>query len=95
MFAEANTDRVQREQDAAITVIIGNPPYNVGQRNENDNNKNRKYPVVDARIRETYAKDSKATLNTKALNDAYIKIFSLGESDRLARSGRHCLFRDQ
>ena len=24
-------------------VIIGNPPYNVGQINENDNNKNRKY----------------------------------------------------
>jgi len=81
MFAEANTDRVQREQDAAITVIIGNPPYNVGQQNENDNNKNRKYPVVDARIRETYAKDSKATLNTK-LYDAYVRFFRWA-ADRL------------
>ena len=81
MFAEANTDRVQKEQDAAITVIIGNPPYNVGQQNENDNNKNRKYPVVDARIRETYAKDSKATLNTK-LYDAYVRFFRWA-SDRL------------
>jgi len=81
MFAETNTERVQREQDAAITVIIGNPPYNVGQQNENDNNKNRKYPVVDARIRETYAKDSKAT-NKNALNDAYVKFFRWA-TDRL------------
>ena len=48
---------------------------------ENDNNKNRKYPVVDARIRETYAKDSKAT-NKNALNDAYVKFFRWA-SDRL------------
>jgi len=81
MFAEKNTERVQKEQDAAITVIIGNPPYNVGQQNENDNNKNRKYPVVDARIRETYAKASKAT-NKNALNDAYVKFFRWA-SDRL------------
>ena len=80
-FAEKNTARVQREQDAAITVIIGNPPYNVGQANENDNNKNRKYPVIDGRIRETYAKDSKATLNTK-LYDAYVRFFRWA-SDRL------------
>ena len=45
-----------------IFVIIGNPPYNAGQLNENDNNKNRKYPVIDRRVSETYAKDSKATL---------------------------------
>jgi len=43
MFSEANTERVDRERNAQITVIIGNPPYNVGQLNENDNNKNRKY----------------------------------------------------
>ena len=44
MFVEANTERVKREKDAEIMVVIGNPPYNVGQKNENDNNKNRKYP---------------------------------------------------
>ena len=80
MFAEANTDRVQKEQDAAITVIIGNPPYNVGQQNENDNNKNRKYPVVDGRIKETYVKDSKAT-KTKQY-DAYKRFFRWA-TDRL------------
>jgi predicted helicase len=80
-FAEANSDRVEREKQARITVILGNPPYNVGQQNENDNNKNRKYPVVDARVSETYARDSKAT-NRKALSDAYVKFFRWA-TDRL------------
>jgi len=81
MFNARNTERVQREKDAAITVIIGNPPYNVGQQNENDNNKNRKYPDVDKRIRETYAKDSKATLKNQ-LYDAYVRFFRWA-TDRL------------
>ena len=84
MFAEANTDRVQREQDAAITVIIGNPPYNVGQKNENDNNKNRPYGVVDDRIRATYAKDSRATLKAQ-LYDAYVRFFRWA-ADRLGNN---------
>ena len=81
MFTEANTARVQRQRDADINVIIGNPPYNVGQLNENDNNKNRKYDVIAKRIRETYAKDSKAT-NKNALSDAYVKFFRWA-ADRL------------
>ena len=89
MFTEKNTARVQSEQDAAITVIIGNPPYNVGQQNENDNNKNRKYPLVDGRIKDTYGKDSKATLTTK-LYDAYVKFFRWA-TDRLeGRDGIVC-----
>ena len=74
VMTEENTARVERQKTAPITVIIGNPPYNVGQINENDNNKNRKYKVIDERIRVTYAKDSNATLNTK-LYDAYVKFF--------------------
>jgi len=73
-MTEENTARIQRQKDAPITVVIGNPPYNVGQLNENDNNKNRKYEVVDKRIRETYAADSKAT-NKNALSDMYVKFF--------------------
>ncbi len=74
MFVEENTERIQREKDAQIMVVIGNPPYNVRQMNENDNNKNRRYPVIDGRIQETYAKDSKAS-NKNALSDAYVKFF--------------------
>jgi len=85
MFVEENTERVEREKDAQIMVVIGNPPYNVGQKSENDNNKNRKYPVVDQRIKETYVKDSMATLRTQ-LYDAYVRFFRwatdrLGERD--------------
>src|SRR5438309_11162366 len=74
MFVEENTERLQREKDAQIMVVIGNPPYNVGQSSENDNNKNRKYPVIDERIRETYVGGSKANLHNK-LYDAYVRFF--------------------
>ena len=69
-----NTERVERQKRAPITVVIGNPPYNVGQQNENDNNKNRKYTVIDDDIRETYVRDSRATLRTK-LYDPYVQFF--------------------
>jgi predicted helicase len=72
LFNEENTKRVQRQQENPIFVIIGNPPYNVGQINENDNNKNRKYEVMDKRIKDTYARESNAS-NKNALSDVYIK----------------------
>ena len=81
VFSEENTERVQREKHAEITVIIGNPPYNVGQQNENDNNKNRAYPVIDKRIRDTYVKASTATLKSKSY-DAYLRFFRWA-TDRL------------
>jgi predicted helicase len=71
---EANTARVERQKRTPITVIIGNPPYNMGQKSENENNKNRSYEVIDARIRETYSKDSTATLKNKYY-DPYIRFF--------------------
>jgi type I restriction-modification system DNA methylase subunit len=46
LFTAANTARVERQKRAPIFVIIGNPPYNVGQEEENDDNKNRKYPYL-------------------------------------------------
>jgi predicted helicase len=64
-MTQENVVRVERQRDAKITVIVGNPPYNANQVNENDNNKNRTYEVVDGRIRATYAKASTATLKNK------------------------------
>ncbi len=88
-FNEKNTERVERQKNADINVIIGNPPYNVGQVNENDNNKNRKYDVIDKRIRQTYAKDSKATLKNQ-LYDAYVRFWRWA-TDRLGdRPGVVC-----
>ncbi|MBV9711259.1 MAG: TIR domain-containing protein, partial [Ktedonobacteraceae bacterium] len=89
LFVEENTERVKREKDAQIMVVIGNPPYNVGQVSENDNNKNRKYSVIDQGIHDTYAKDSKATLNTK-LYDAYVKFFRWAVDRLQGRDGIVC-----
>ena len=89
VMTEENTARVERQRTAPITVIIGNPPYNVGQINENDNNKNRKYKVIDKRIKVTYAKDSKATLN-KQLYDPYVKFFRWAVERLEGRDGIVC-----
>ncbi len=74
IFVSENTQRVLRQTGTSIFVIIGNPPYNVGQQNENDNNKNRHYPALDNLVAERYAKGSKATSVSK-LNDPYVKAF--------------------
>ena len=89
-MTEENTARVERQKQAPITVIIGNPPYNVGQINENDNNKNRTYEIIDTRVQETYVKESNATLKNK-LYDPYVKFFRWA-TDRLGgRDGIVCL----
>ena len=85
LFTEENTRRVEDQKNTPMFVIIGNPPYNVGQVNENDNNKNRKYPTMDARVGETYAKDSTAT-NKNALADPYVKAIRWA-SDRVGEEG--------
>lgn len=88
-ITQKNSERVERQKQAPITVIIGNPPYNVGQLNENDNNKNRKYPIIDDRINKTYARDSRATLNTK-LYDVYVKFFRWAADRLQGRDGIVC-----
>ena len=85
LFTEENTERVQRQKAADMFVVIGNPPYNAGQVNENDNNKNRKYETMDTLVRETYSRDSKAT-NKNALSDPYVKAI-LWASKRIGREG--------
>ena len=89
LFTEENTARVQRQKKTPITVVIGNPPYNAWQLDENDNNKNRRYPEIEKRISATYGKDSVAT-NKNALWDAYVKFFRWA-TDRLnGRDGIVC-----
>ena len=88
-MSEENVQRVANETEAPITVVVANPPYNVGQLNENDNNKNRKYEVIDRRVRETYAKDSAAT-NKNALSDMYVKFFRWAVDRLEGRDGIVC-----
>lgn len=84
-FTTENTARVERQKRSPITVVIGNPPYNAWQLNENDNNKNRKYKEMDRRVAESYAKDSKATL-VNSLSDPYVKAIRWA-SDRIGEEG--------
>ena len=72
LFTPDNTARAEKQKETPMFVVIGNPPYNVGQLNENDNNKNREHKAMDKSIKDTYAKDSKATLRSQ-LYDPYIK----------------------
>ncbi len=43
-----------------IRVIIGNPPYSAGAKNENDNNQNLSHPKLEKRVYEKYGKNSTA-----------------------------------
>ncbi|GAA4375842.1 DEAD/DEAH box helicase [Paeniglutamicibacter cryotolerans] len=67
-----NNARVTRQNNLDIRVIIGNPPYSVGQSSGNDNNANLKYPTLDESIRTTYAERSTGRLKT-SLYDSYIR----------------------
>ena len=80
-----NAQRVKEQKNAPMFVVIGNPPYNMGQVNENDNNRNRKYKLMDERVRETYTADSKARLRNK-LYDPYVKAIRWA-SDRIGDEG--------
>jgi predicted helicase len=84
MFPQ-NSERVQRQQKAPLKIIMGNPPYSIGQKSANDNAANQSYPTLDSRIAATYAKQSSAGLN-KSLYDAYIKAFRWS-TDRLDKNG--------
>lgn len=80
-----NNDRITRQLETPITVILGNPPYSVGQTSANDNNANVKYPTLDARIADTYAEKSTAT-NKNSLYDSYIRAHRWA-TDRLEGRG--------
>lgn len=67
-----NNERINRQRQLPITVIVGNPPYSSGQDSANDDNANEKYPALDAAIRDTYAARSTAT-NKNSLYDSYIR----------------------
>jgi predicted helicase/very-short-patch-repair endonuclease len=79
-----NTTRIQNQNERKISVIIGNPPYNANQVDENENNKNRAYPDIDKRIKETYLKNSNA--QKLKLSDPYTRFFRWA-TDRMGENG--------
>lgn len=76
-----NSRRVIEQKKRRITVIVGNPPYSIGQKSANDNAQNESYPTLESRIENTYVAQSEAALN-KSAYDSYIKAFRWA-SDRL------------
>ncbi len=84
-FMMENSMQIAEQNRAEIQVIVGNPPYSVGQKSANDNAQNQKYPALEQRITDTYVKHTKA-INKNSLYDSYIKAFRWA-SDRIDKSG--------
>ena len=87
-FAETfpiNSERVERQQGRDITVIVGNPPYSIGQKSTTDENPNVSYPHLAGRVKETYVAQSKAGLKI-SLYDSY-KLAIRWASDRIENQG--------
>lgn len=84
LFGE-NNERLAKQKREPIFAIMGNPPYSIGQTNENDGNQNQHYPLLEESIANTYVRNSVA----KAKNDnynSYIKAIRWA-TDRLGDKG--------
>lgn len=88
VFFPQNNERLVRQKQTDIRVIMANPPYSVGQGSENDDNKNLEYLTLDAKIRQTYAAKSSAGL-LRNLYDSYVRAFRWA-SDRIGERGIVC-----
>lgn len=83
-LSSENANRIKKQNDKKISVIIGNPPYNANQKNENENNKNREYPNIDKRIKETFI--AKSTAQKTKVYDMYARFYRWA-MDRLDKNG--------
>ena len=68
-----------------IRVIVGNPPYSVGQESANDDNQNDHYEELDARLAATYVQETTSS-NKNKLYDSYIRAYRWA-SDRIGNQG--------
>ncbi len=83
-LTDENHARIVTQNSRRIPVILGNPPYNANQQNENDNNKNDPAPQADKRIKQTYLAES--TAQKTKLYDPYVR-FLRWASDRIGAQG--------
>lgn len=86
-ITEENSKRIRNQNSKKIAVIIGNPPYNANQVNENENNKNREYPEIDKRIKDTFIKYSNA--QKSKVYDMYARFYRWA-MDRIDKKGIIC-----
>ena len=83
-FFQDNSKRVKKQMATHVRVIVGNPPYSIGQKSAHDDAQNLQYPNLDKRIADTYVKFTEASLK-KSLYDSYIKAFRWA-SDRIPQN---------
>ncbi len=83
-MSKENAVRIKRQNDQKISVVIGNPPYNANQANFNDFNKNREYPLIDKRIKNTFVKES--TAQKTKVYDMYARFYRWA-MDRIDKNG--------
>lgn len=81
-----NSARRKRQKSLDIQVIIGNPPYSIGQGSQNDDNQNIKYESLDQRIYETYTLSSSSLFGKRSSLDSYIRAIRWA-SDRISTQG--------
>ncbi|MDE1655095.1 helicase-related protein [Actinotignum schaalii] len=81
----ANMERVARQKEAKIRVVVMNPPYSAGQKSANDNNQNLKYAFLDKQIESSYAARSTGT-NKNSLYDSYYRALRWA-TDRIGPEG--------
>lgn len=82
---QPNADRATKQMQTPIQVIIGNPPYSVGQKNGNDNNQNVSYEHLEKAIANTYVANSKAALKRNAYESSVMAI--RWATDRISENG--------
>ena len=75
-----NSGRRKRQKKKPIKIIIGNPPYSIGQKSLRDHAANTDYPNLNRRIKETYS--GKSTSSKKSMYDSYMQAFRYA-TDRL------------
>ena len=84
-FFMENTERINKQLEAPIKVIMANPPYSIGQKSANKDAQNTSYPNLENRISQTYVKETNSTLR-RSNYDTYIKAFRWA-TDRLEENG--------
>ncbi len=81
-----NSARIKKQKNASIQIIMGNPPYSVGQKSANDNAKNTEHEELEKRIKETYVVNAPFSIYKRSLYDSFYKAFRWS-TDRLNEEG--------
>lgn len=80
-----NSERRKRQKKLDLKVIMGNPPYSSGDKDD-DGNKNISYKDLDNSIAQTYVASSLNDMGKSKVYDSYIRAIRWG-SNRLRESG--------